>query len=220
MKALPKRTSATEEPQLFTGHDEADSIDGVISTCYRLVGSFEQEIRTDQGIRCIPRANLARTLGEIADRAFALAWNTRDLTCIQQAQILDILLSVASLLDVGKDRLQDAVDQSEEASKQRPSRGGLPDPARCRNFPHAGLRRPIPLKPCPGRRTFPARAVSTDNRLLGRTETDRCASARAPRSTRIRRPWCSSSSTLRIRASRAECLTILTSMVSPLLYRG
>jgi hypothetical protein len=124
VKALPKRTSgATEEPQLFTGHDEADSIDGVISTCYRLVGSFEQEIRTDQGIGCIPRANLARTLGQIADRAFALAWNTRDLTCIQQAQILDILLSVASLLDVAKDRLQDAVDQSEEASKQAKKAG-------------------------------------------------------------------------------------------------
>jgi len=123
VKALPKRTSATEEPQLFTGHDEADSIDGVISTCYGLIGSFEQEIRTDQGIRCIPRANLARTLGEIADRAFALAWNTRDLTCIQRAQILDILLSVASLLDVAKDRLQDAVDQSEEASKQAKKAG-------------------------------------------------------------------------------------------------
>jgi hypothetical protein len=122
VKTLPKRTkatSATEEPQLF----EAESIDGVISTCYRLVGSFEQEIRTDQGIRCIPRANPARTLGEIADRAFALAWNTRDLTCIQKAQILDILLSVTSLLDVAKDRLQDAVDQSEEASKQAKKAG-------------------------------------------------------------------------------------------------
>ena len=126
MKALPKgtkATSATEELQPFTGHDEADSIDGVISTCYRLVGLFEQEIRTDQGVRCIPRANLARTLGEIADRAFAVAWNTRDLTCIQQAQILDILLSVISLLDVAKDRLQDAVDESEEVSKQAKKAG-------------------------------------------------------------------------------------------------
>ena len=126
MKALPKgtkATSATEELQPFTGHDEADSIDGVISTCYRLVGLFEQEIRTDQGVRCIPRANLARTLGEIADRAFAVAWNTRDLTCIQQAQILDILLSVVSLLDVAKDRLQDAVDESEEVSKQAKKAG-------------------------------------------------------------------------------------------------
>jgi hypothetical protein len=62
VKALPKgtkATSATEELQPFTGHDEADSIDGVISTYYRLVGLFEQEIRTDQGVRCIPRANLA-----------------------------------------------------------------------------------------------------------------------------------------------------------------
>ena len=126
MKALPKgtkATSATEELQPFTGHDEAGSIDGVISTCYRLVGLFEQEIRTDQGVRCIPRANLARTLGEIADRAFAVAWNTRDLTCIQQAQILDILLSVVSLLDVAKDRLQDAVDESEEVSKQAKKAG-------------------------------------------------------------------------------------------------
>jgi hypothetical protein len=125
VKALPMGTKrqAAEEPQPFTGHDEANSIDGVISTCYRLVGSFEQEIRTDQGTRCVPRGNLARTLGEIADKAFALAWNTRDLTCIQQAQILDILLSVASLLDVAKDRLQDAVDQSEEASKQAKKAG-------------------------------------------------------------------------------------------------
>ena len=125
MKALPKGTKrlAAEEPLPFTGHDEANFIDGVISTCYRLVGSFEQEIRTAQGVRCIPRANLARTLGEIADRAFAVAWNTRDLTCIQQAQILDILLSVASLLDAAKGRLQDAVDQSEEVSKQAKKAG-------------------------------------------------------------------------------------------------
>ena len=126
MKALPKGTKATsaiEELQPFTGHDEADSIGGVISTCYRFVGSFEQEIRTDQGVRCIPRANLARTLGEIADRAFAVAWNAKDLTCIQQAQILDILLSVVGLLDVAKDRLQDAVDESEEVSKQAKKAG-------------------------------------------------------------------------------------------------
>jgi len=125
VKAFPKGTKrlAAEEPLPFTGHDEANFIDGVISTCYRLVGSFEQEIRTDQGVRCVPRANLARTLGEIADRAFAVAWNTRDLTCIQQAQILDILLSVASLLDAAKGRLQDALDQSEEVSKQAKKAG-------------------------------------------------------------------------------------------------
>jgi len=116
VKALPKGSKrlAAEEPLPFTGHDEANFIDGVISTCYRLVGSFEQEIRIDQVAGCVPRG----TLGEIADKAFALAWNTRDLTCIQQAQILDILLSVASLLDAAKGRLQDAVDQSEEVSKQ------------------------------------------------------------------------------------------------------
>jgi hypothetical protein len=125
VKALPKGTKrlAAEEPQPFTEHDEASSIDGVISTCYRLVGSFEEEIRIDQVTRCVPRGNLARTLGEIADKAFALAWNTRNLTCIQQAQILDILLSVASLLDAAKDRLQDAVDQSEEVSKQAKKAG-------------------------------------------------------------------------------------------------
>jgi len=121
VKALPKGTKrlAAEEPLPFTGHDEANFIDGVISTCYRLVGSFEQEIRIDQVTRCVPRG----TLGEIADKAFALAWNTRDLTCIQQAQILDILLSVASLLDAAKGRLQDAVDQSEEVSKKAKKAG-------------------------------------------------------------------------------------------------
>jgi hypothetical protein len=121
VKALPKGTKrlAAEEPLPFTGHDEANFIDGVISTCYRLVGSFEQEIRIDQVAGCVPRG----TLGEIADKAFALAWNTRDLTCIQQAQILDILLSVASLLDAAKGRLQDAVDQSEEVSKQAKKAG-------------------------------------------------------------------------------------------------
>jgi ATP-dependent protease Clp ATPase subunit len=121
VKALPKGTKrlVAEEPLPFTGHDEANFIDGVISTCYRLVGSFEQEIRIDQVAGCVPRG----TLGEIADKAFALAWNTRDLTCIQQAQILDILLSVASLLDAAKGRLQDAVDQSEEVSKQAKKAG-------------------------------------------------------------------------------------------------
>jgi hypothetical protein len=121
VKALPKGTKrlAAEEPLPFTGHDEANFIDGVISTCYRLVGSFEQEIWIDQVAGCVPRG----TLGEIADKAFALAWNTRDLTCIQQAQILDILLSVASLLDAAKGRLQDAVDQSEEVSKQAKKAG-------------------------------------------------------------------------------------------------
>jgi hypothetical protein len=117
------KRQAAEEPQPFTRHDEANSIDGVISICYRLLGSFEQEIRIDQVTRCVPRGNLARTLGEIADKAFALAWNTRNLTCIQQAQILDILLSVASLLDAAKGRLQDAVDQSEEVSKQAKKAG-------------------------------------------------------------------------------------------------
>ena len=69
MKALPKGTKrlVAEEPLPFTGHDEANFIDGVISTCYRLVGSFEQEIRIDQVAGCVPRG----TLGEIADKAFA-----------------------------------------------------------------------------------------------------------------------------------------------------
>ena len=84
--ALP----AEELERFAAGHD-ADSVDWVISTCYELIRSVEQIIGDEQKIRGISREKLARTLKSIADRAFTAGWNTKDLTSIQRAQILDIL---------------------------------------------------------------------------------------------------------------------------------
>lgn len=115
---MKKRLVGLEESELFERHYEADSTDAVVSTCYRLIRSFERATGPEQKIKSISRETLARSLREIADRAFALAWNRRDLTGIQRAQILDILLTVASLSDAAKYRLQDSVDEKEDAGKR------------------------------------------------------------------------------------------------------
>jgi hypothetical protein len=90
---------AVEELELLAAEHEADPVDGVIATCYRLVGSFERAIRDKQALQVIPRETLARSLREIANRAFTVGWNCQNLTSIQRAQILDVLLSVANLAE-------------------------------------------------------------------------------------------------------------------------
>jgi hypothetical protein len=42
-------------------------------------------------MKAISRETFVRTLREMADRAFAVAWTTNALTSIHRAQILDIL---------------------------------------------------------------------------------------------------------------------------------
>jgi NAD/NADP transhydrogenase alpha subunit len=78
---------------------EVDPIDGVISTCYRLIGSFERAIGDKQALQAISQETLARALREIANKAFTVGWNSQNLTSIQRAQILDVLLSVANLAE-------------------------------------------------------------------------------------------------------------------------
>ena len=78
---------------------ETDPIDEVISTCYRLIGSFERAVSDKQALQATSRETLARTLGEIANKAFTVGWNSQNLTAIQRAQILDVLLSVANLAE-------------------------------------------------------------------------------------------------------------------------
>ena len=90
---------AVEELERLAVEYEADHIDGVISTCYRLIGSFERAIRDKQALQAISPETLARTLREIANKAFTAGWNSQNLTAIQRAQILDVLLSVANLAE-------------------------------------------------------------------------------------------------------------------------
>jgi hypothetical protein len=90
---------AVEELDRLAAEHEADPVDGVIATCYRLVWSLERAIRDKQALKVISRETLARTLKEIADRTFAVGWNSQSLTSIQRAQILDVLLSVANLAE-------------------------------------------------------------------------------------------------------------------------
>jgi hypothetical protein len=78
---------------------QTNPVDGVISTCYRLIGSFERAVSDKQALQAISRETLARTLREIASKAFAAGWNSQNLTGIQRAQILDVLLSVANLAE-------------------------------------------------------------------------------------------------------------------------
>lgn len=88
---------AGDELERVVREHEANSIDRVISTCYKLIRSIEQTTRDEQKLNAISREAIARTLREIADRAFTAGWTAKDLTRIQRAQILDILLSVADL---------------------------------------------------------------------------------------------------------------------------
>jgi hypothetical protein len=90
---------AVEELERLAVEYEADHIDGVISTCYRLIVSFERAVSDKQALQAISRETLARTLREIASKAFAVGWNSQNLTGIQRAQILDVLLSIANLAE-------------------------------------------------------------------------------------------------------------------------
>ena len=88
---------AAEEPGQFAAQHEMDCTDRLISTCYRLIRSFEPAICDEQRSEFISQETPPKTLSDIADRVFTLGWNTNDLTCLQRAQVLNILLSVADL---------------------------------------------------------------------------------------------------------------------------
>jgi hypothetical protein len=90
---------AVEELERLAVEYEVDPIDGVISTCYRLIGSFERAIRDKRALQAISPETLPRTLRKIANKAFTVGWNSQNLTSIQRAQILDVLLSVANLAE-------------------------------------------------------------------------------------------------------------------------
>jgi len=90
---------AVEELKQLAVEHEAGPIDGVIATCYGLIGLCERAIRDKQASQAMSRETLARTLREIANRAFTVGWNSQNLTSIQRAQILDVLLSVANLAE-------------------------------------------------------------------------------------------------------------------------
>lgn len=88
---------AVEEPEQFTTQPGMDSTDRCISACYRRIQSLEQAIRDKQKSKCISEEAAPQTWRDIADRAFTLGWNTKNLTRLQRAQILDILFRLADL---------------------------------------------------------------------------------------------------------------------------
>jgi hypothetical protein len=79
----------------FGALSELESTDRFIAACYERIRSFEQG---EGKWEFISQETLVGTLRDIADLAFALAWNAKDLTCLQRAQVLDVLLSVADLM--------------------------------------------------------------------------------------------------------------------------
>jgi hypothetical protein len=86
-----------DESEGFAVRPEIDSTDRYISACYLRIQSFELAIRDKQKSRSISEETPPHMLREIADRAFALGWNTDNLTHLQRAQILDIIFRIAEL---------------------------------------------------------------------------------------------------------------------------
>jgi hypothetical protein len=86
-------TFAAKEAGQFAALPELESTDRSIAACYERIRSFEQAPKGER-----ESETPVGTLRDLADRAFTLGWNTKDLTHFQQAQILDILLSVADLM--------------------------------------------------------------------------------------------------------------------------
>ncbi len=87
---------AVNETKQFAARSELESIDRLIAASYRRIRSFEQASKSER--ESISQKTPMGTLSDIADQVFALGWNTRDLTHLQQAQVLDILLTVADLM--------------------------------------------------------------------------------------------------------------------------
>ena len=72
------------------------STDGFIAACYQRIRSFDQTRGSERERESVPHE--IGTLTDIADRTFTLGWNSKNLTHLQQAQLLDILLSIADLM--------------------------------------------------------------------------------------------------------------------------
>jgi hypothetical protein len=70
----------------------------VITSCYRDFQRFEQDIRDKEKSKRTSQETPDEMLMDIADRVFTLASDTKSLTNLQRAQILDIILRVAELM--------------------------------------------------------------------------------------------------------------------------
>ncbi len=87
-----------KEAERFDALHEPNYADRVIAACYQRIRSFEQAGRSERKRESISYGVHVGTLTAIADRAFTLGWNSEDLTHLQQAQLLDILLTISDLV--------------------------------------------------------------------------------------------------------------------------
>lgn len=93
-----------KEAERFDALHEPNYADHVIAACYQRIRSFEQAGGSERKRQSISYEVHVGTLTDIADRAFTLGWSSKDLTHLQQAQLLDILLSISDLVASGGPR--------------------------------------------------------------------------------------------------------------------
>ena len=89
---------AAKKAKQFDALLEPNCTDGFIAACYQRIRSFDQTPGSERERESVSHEMQIGTLTDIADRAFTLGWNSKDLTHLQQAQLLDILLSIADLM--------------------------------------------------------------------------------------------------------------------------
>jgi hypothetical protein len=97
MANTPK-VGAAEKPGRAALSPDLSCAERVISSCYTSFQSFEQDIRDKEKSKRTSQETPYRALMDIADRAFMLASETKNLDNLQRAQILDVILRVAELM--------------------------------------------------------------------------------------------------------------------------
>lgn len=90
---------AAKEAKRFDALPESNYADRVIAACYQRIRSLELAAGSGRKRESTSHGMQAGTLSDIADQAFALGWRSKDLTHLQQAQLLDILLTISDLMD-------------------------------------------------------------------------------------------------------------------------
>ena len=89
---------AAKKAEQFDALLETNCTDRFIAACYQRIRSLDQTRGSERERESISHEVRIGTLTDIADRVFTLGWNSKDLTHLQQAQLLDILLSIADLM--------------------------------------------------------------------------------------------------------------------------
>ena len=89
---------AAKEEEQFDALLEPNCADRFIAACYQRIRSFDKTRGSERKRESISDEVQVGALTDLADRAFTLGWNSKNLTHLQRAQLLDILLSIADLM--------------------------------------------------------------------------------------------------------------------------